>query len=278
MAHFNVSKGARSRHESRGPKVTLSMLEQAVELPASAGGLAVCTMNGSCVVRRRMGKQWVDQSSIYKRGIVVASLESPLRIEGNAGAESVVVEIDAAQAVQWFAHLLECLEVAATLQLVADEVVDSLARALSMAKASDAGALMEQHMAEAILARVADISRACFVEARATGLANWRLRRVVTMIDERLGDVISLADMAKAAGLSAMHFAALFKEATGMRPRHYLQTQRVQRAKHLMKSSNVPLYDVALSTGFRTQAHFTTVFKQYEQVTPHKWRMDKLAA
>jgi AraC-like DNA-binding protein len=265
-------------NENPRPKITLSMLDHAVELPACDGSVAICMVNGSCVVRRRLGMQWIDQSAIFRRGIVLATLKAPLRLEGNAGAESVVVQIDAAKAAKCFAHLMECFRRAETLQLAADEVVDSLARALTLAKATAAGALMEQHMAEAILTRVADISKATAVESRATGLAHWRLRRVVEMVDERLGDEISLADMAKAAGLSAMHFAGLFRVATGMRPCHYLQAQRVQRAKHLMRNSNVPLYDVALSTGFRTQAHFTTVFKRHEQVTPHRWRMDKLAA
>jgi AraC-like DNA-binding protein len=83
--------------------------------------------------------------------------------------------------------------------------------------------------------------------------------------------------MASAAGLSAMHFAAQFRTATGLRPHDYLLTQRIQKAKCLMKNPNVPLYDIAISVGFRTQAHFTTVFKKLENMTPDRWRRNHMS-
>jgi AraC-like DNA-binding protein len=87
-----------------------------------------------------------------------------------------------------------------------------------------------------------------------------------------LAQPIRLSDMAKAAGLTPMHFARQFRAATGIRPHDYLLRRRVERAQELLRESANTLVEVALSVGFQTQAHFTTVFKRFTGETPHRWR------
>jgi AraC-like DNA-binding protein len=50
-----------------------------------------------------------------------------------------------------------------------------------------------------------------------------------------------------------------------------------QRAEELLKEAEVELVDVALTVGFQTQAHFTTVFKRFAGNTPYQWRSAHLA-
>jgi AraC-like DNA-binding protein len=40
----------------------------------------------------------------------------------------------------------------------------------------------------------------------------------------------------------------------------------------LLRVSSIPLAQVALDVGFQSQAHFTTVFRDYVQETPGRWR------
>jgi AraC-like DNA-binding protein len=108
-------------------------------------------------------------------------------------------------------------------------------------------------------------------------LQKWRLKRVVQYVDEHLGTKITLQDLAEVAGLSRMHFAAQFRAAMGLRPHEYLLKRRIERAEELLKRANVPLVDIALSVGFQTQAHFTTVFKRFAGDTPYQWRSAYLA-
>src|SRR6266446_3826450 len=110
------------------------------------------------------------------------------------------------------------------------------------------------------------------VRRRRAALPKWRLRRAVDYVDAHLGERVALADLANAVGLTSMHFAAQFRAATGIRPHEYLLRRRVERAQDLLSTSNATLVDVALSVGFQTQAHFTTVFKRFVGVTPHRWR------
>jgi len=113
---------------------------------------------------------------------------------------------------------------------------------------------------------------------RGGGLIKWRLKRVTDFIDAHLGKRLTLTEMAAAAGLSRMHFAAQFRGATGLRAHEYLLKRRVDRAKALLLETREPVAQIALVVGFQTQAHFTTVFKRFVGETPHQWRCAEGAA
>jgi AraC family transcriptional regulator len=108
--------------------------------------------------------------------------------------------------------------------------------------------------------------------ARVCALPKWRLRRVLAFIEANIAGPISLGDLAAVAGLSRMHFAAQFKAATGCRPHEHVLQQRIEAAQAMMSSSAAPLVEVALSVGFQTQSHFSTVFKRVVGQTPARWR------
>lgn len=109
-------------------------------------------------------------------------------------------------------------------------------------------------------------------KSSARPLVKWRLRRVEAYVEANLGSKITLAALAQVAGVSRMYFAAQFRAATGMRPHSYLIHRRIALAKKMLSVPGTAIVDIALSVGFQTQAHFTTVFKRTEGVTPCKWR------
>ena len=109
-------------------------------------------------------------------------------------------------------------------------------------------------------------------ERQMRALQKWRLKRVVEYVDRHLSGKITLLDLAAVAGLSRMHFASQFRAATGFRPHEYLLRRRIQRAEELLSQSTMTLVEIALTIGFQTQAHFTTVFKRFVGDTPFQWR------
>jgi AraC family transcriptional regulator len=113
---------------------------------------------------------------------------------------------------------------------------------------------------------------------RVSGLSKWRLKRATEYVMANLAEPISLADIAAATGLSRMHFAAQFRVATGLRPHEYLLQRRIERAQELLLSSRLSLVDIALDVGFKTQAHFTTVFSRVVGETPNVWRQHNRGA
>jgi AraC-like DNA-binding protein len=105
-----------------------------------------------------------------------------------------------------------------------------------------------------------------------TGLTKWRLKRVLTYIDQHICESIRLATLAQVAGLSRMYFAAQFRAATGCRPHECILRKRIERAQRLLLETSEPLVSIALAVGFQSQAHFSTVFKRFAGLTPNRWR------
>jgi transcriptional regulator GlxA family with amidase domain len=105
-------------------------------------------------------------------------------------------------------------------------------------------------------------------------LPEWRFKRVVAFVDDNIDQPLSLPCLARAAGLSRMHFAAVFRRATGLRPHEFVTKRRIARARQWLSGSHMPIVDIALSVGFQSQAHFTTVFKRAVGTTPHRWRLE----
>lgn len=104
-------------------------------------------------------------------------------------------------------------------------------------------------------------------ETRA-GLSPVALRRVVRHIEDHLADHVSIDDLAGVAGLSACHFARMFKQSTGMTPHQHVLNSRVAKAKALLLNTSATLAEVASLSGFYDQAHLTRCFRRFVGTTP----------
>ena len=104
------------------------------------------------------------------------------------------------------------------------------------------------------------------------GLAPWRLARAEAFVTANLAKPILLADLARAAGLSRMHFAAQFRASTGLQPHAYVLARRIERAQALLRGGQMTLADVALAVGFKSHSHFSTAFRRHLGLSPDRWR------
>ena len=159
---------------------------------------------------------------------------------------------------------------------VVDPIVEQLAR--SFIHAEELGGAFGQSYVEGICLAItaqlfgASSDRSMANGSRVSSLSKWRLKRATEYMTANLAEPICLADIAAATGLSRMHFAAQFREATGLRPHEYLIRRRVERAQELLLTTRQSLVEIALDVGFKTQAHFTTVFGRFVGETPCVWR------
>lgn len=149
-----------------------------------------------------------------------------------------------------------------------DPLVEQLVRLL-VSEGARGDVIYATAIAQTLLTRLLHLAR----DAAPVGsLAKWRLRRVEALVESRLAEPLTLSEMAAAAGLSRMHFAAQFRMATGTSPHDYLLSRRIETAKTLLADTDTALAEIALSVGFLAQAHFTTVFKRLVGETPARWR------
>ena len=160
-----------------------------------------------------------------------------------------------------------------------DTAIKTLTQAILDARTPE-GELYTEYVSSIALAIVTrlvmshEVWRVTDRSCRVCELPKWRLKRAVDYVDAHLAEPIRLCDMANAAGLSRMHFAAQFRAATGVRPREYLLRRRIERAKDLLASADLTLVDIAMSIGFANQSHFSTVFGRIEGQAPGRWRRE----
>ncbi|SNS88476.1 transcriptional regulator, AraC family [Sphingomonas laterariae] len=108
--------------------------------------------------------------------------------------------------------------------------------------------------------------------AKAPSLNPKRLKRVLDFIEARIAVEISLDDLAAEACLSPFHFSRLFKDATGFTPHRYVTDRRVQAARDKLALNHSSMVEIALDTGFGSQANFIRVFRKVTGLTPGQYR------
>jgi AraC family transcriptional regulator len=98
------------------------------------------------------------------------------------------------------------------------------------------------------------------------------LRAVETLGDESLEE-IALPTFARRAGLSERHVSRLFQLELGKTFREHVAGLRLERAKSLLRETEMTVIEVAGETGWSSLAHFNAVFRRRVGYTPRQFRM-----
>jgi len=109
-------------------------------------------------------------------------------------------------------------------------------------------------------------------------LSAWQERLAKHLIEERLGERLAIAELARDCGLSRCHFSRAFHASTGLSPHQWLTRRRLLRARELLLEDGLAVAQVAQECGFCDQAHFARVFAQHLGVSPSQWRQTQGAA
>jgi AraC family transcriptional regulator len=110
------------------------------------------------------------------------------------------------------------------------------------------------------------------IEKGGSPLVGLRLDRVKGYIEANLSQLLSLEQIAASAALSSSHFSRVFKGATGLTPHRYVTQRRIYFAKTLLKSTALPISEVARRVGIPNQSHFTFHFRNLVGCTPRQFR------
>lgn len=98
------------------------------------------------------------------------------------------------------------------------------------------------------------------------------LETAVEYMDQHYAEHITLAEIARSAGISEGYLCRLFKDFLNMRPVAYLNRLRIQKAKVLLDRSYISVEDAAAACGFENPSYFTKLFRQTEGITPSAYR------
>ncbi len=81
-----------------------------------------------------------------------------------------------------------------------------------------------------------------------------------------------VAAMVEQSGLTERTFMRRFRAATGSAPMEYVQTMRIEEAKHLLETRKMPVDQVAIEVGYEDPNFFRRLFKRRVGVTPARYR------
>jgi AraC-like DNA-binding protein len=98
------------------------------------------------------------------------------------------------------------------------------------------------------------------------------LLRAKDLADARYTEPLTVADLARAAGLSPAHFSRAFRRTFGESPHAYLLTRRLERAAALLRNTDRSVADICMSVGLSSVGSFTTSFTRMYGKPPTAYR------
>ena len=96
--------------------------------------------------------------------------------------------------------------------------------------------------------------------------------RARDLADTRYTEPLTVADLAAAAHLSRAHFSREFRRTFGESPYVYLLTRRLERAAHLLRTTDWSVADICMSVGLTSVGSFTTSFTRAYGRPPTAYR------
>lgn len=110
-------------------------------------------------------------------------------------------------------------------------------------------------------------------DASRGGLSPRHRKIIVKLVEEKLGENLSIGRLASVTGLSYSYFSRAFSASFGVTPSRYVRMRRVAMAKELIKSSCETLSSVALRCGFHNEAALAKAFRTAkERRTPRQFQ------
>lgn len=98
------------------------------------------------------------------------------------------------------------------------------------------------------------------------------VQRSIVYIHEHLADELSIKGLSSVEGLSPYYFSHIFKKHTGSSPYDYIITTRLNKGKHLLRTTDMSINEVADAIGFNSPNRFTNSFTQRVGISPKQFR------
>jgi AraC-like DNA-binding protein len=91
-------------------------------------------------------------------------------------------------------------------------------------------------------------------------------------MDAASNEAWPVSRLCRVSGVSQAHFARSFKEAFGLPPHRYLLTRRIERAKAMLRETDLPITEIAYQTGWESLGTFGRTFRDVTGESPRAVR------
>lgn len=101
------------------------------------------------------------------------------------------------------------------------------------------------------------------------------VRHAMEYISHHYQEKVKINELADYIGVNRSYLTSSFKKAVGCSPQEYLVNLRMEKAKNLLKNTDMPINAVAAAVGYQDQLAFSKIFKQNFTVSPKEYRKTK---
>lgn len=102
-----------------------------------------------------------------------------------------------------------------------------------------------------------------------------RIQPALCLIGTGYARELSLDEMAASCSMSVYHFCRMFKSVTGQTAVAYLTRYRISKAALLLRSTDLPVSDVASAIGMEDSRYFSRCFKKLIGINPSRYRKEQ---
>lgn len=99
-----------------------------------------------------------------------------------------------------------------------------------------------------------------------------RLEAARSFIERYYSQPLTITRIARHAGMSETKLSGTFKERFGCTVMGYLTHTRMERARHLLRDSELAITQVALEVGYEHSGNFSTAFRRMYGLTPRAFK------
>jgi len=98
------------------------------------------------------------------------------------------------------------------------------------------------------------------------------LAEVFTVIDRRLGEPLSLRDVAHELGMTPGHLTTVVRRRTGRTVQEWIIERRMAEARSLLSDTELPVGEIARRVGISDPGYFSRLFRRTHGTSPRQWR------
>lgn len=217
------------------------------------------------------GREALDYAKQYRIHLLVTDISMPemdgLELLRSLKAEQQSLVAVVLSAYSEFDYAQEALRLG-----VVNYLLKPASKRMLIEAVEEALQIEEERTKVKTITRIAD---ARLMDVQEKPLAAGPVKQAMHYIDQHIEHPLSLKEVAEHVHLNPNYFSMLFKEQANMTFSEYVTRARLQEAKSLLIKTNLSIEEVAERVGYSTSKYFIKIFKEFEGITPSKYKKVK---